>query len=528
MAIMTRMTDGGGGTSVKTPTPVPTPTKDKTPTNAKTDTGTGLFSGAKAGSTQSPVKTPTPVPTPIPAATPTPIPVTTSNKPKTVMPVGEPVKQYTDTATGGAVTTQQPEVRIPTPQVTVIPKPVSEEAKEIADVEKVKAEQKPVAPLTTPAPTTQVQPTQGVTPLPTIKKDTTTPQTPTATQPTPQEIETQNIIQDLTNMLNEENKYMTELSEMTFDYNPATDADFLRDASFLENTVTQMMVGRGGMYSSVAQSALQSRLASLQLDYRQMKYDEFKEERAYKMDLAQMENNRRNTYFNQMMDLNDTVMKQEQWRVEQDQLKWENAWKQIQYENDLEDRALNKQWAIEDRNRAISDAASQKEMEIAAGQLSAQMDDARRRYAEFVYQKTAFDTAMAKWKQQGSADVEIQKVMKRLGVTIPITAYYSSYTSLINKAYENLNLLQQDVQGALYSLNMDAEYLDMINKVLYPAPIQIGETTTTITDEESGTTTRTTQPVYNNAGTSGRDMRVSPTIENSNIKPRTVIVRTTT
>jgi len=58
-------------------------------------------------------------------------------------------------------------------------------------------------------------------------------------------------------------------------------------------------------------------------------------------------------------------------------------------------------------------------------------------------------------------------------------------------------------------------------------PIETGTSTTTITNED-GSTTRTTQPIYNDTGTSSRDMRVPPTVENSNIKPRTTNTRTTT
>jgi len=308
---------------------------------------------------------------------------------------------------------------------------------------------------------------------------------------------------------------------MQFDYNPATDANFLRDAATLENTVTQMMVGRGGMYSSVSQSALQSRMASLQLDYTRMKYDEFKEERAYKMDLAQMENTKRNTYFNQIMDLANFGMKQEQWqldqekwRVQQDQLAWENSWKQIQYENELADRALNKQWAIEDRNRAISDAAAQKQMQMASAELSANMADAQSRFTEFIFQKKSFDTAIQKWSKQKLADTEIVRAMARLGITVPINASFGDYTSKINMGYSILDTMQEDIQGAMYGLNMDAEYLSMINDVLYPAPIQTGTKKVKIFDDDGITVIGEEEvPIYEETA-QNRNMFTSPTAAN--------------
>jgi len=80
--------------------------------------------------------------------------------------------------------------------------------------------------------------------------------------------------------------YYKKATETQFQYNPAEDQEYLRAASVLEQQVTDMMVGRGGLYSSVAHAALQSRLMSLQVDYQKMAYEKFTEERDYNMKIA--------------------------------------------------------------------------------------------------------------------------------------------------------------------------------------------------------------------------------------------------
>ena len=80
--------------------------------------------------------------------------------------------------------------------------------------------------------------------------------------------------------------YYKKATETQFQYNPAEDQEYLRAASVLEQQVTDMMVGRGGLYSSVAHAALQSRLMSLQVDYQKMAYENFKEERNFNMQIA--------------------------------------------------------------------------------------------------------------------------------------------------------------------------------------------------------------------------------------------------
>ncbi len=83
------------------------------------------------------------------------------------------------------------------------------------------------------------------------------------------------------------NPYLSQLENMEFNYHALMDPDYIEAASGLENTVAQALVGRGGLYSSVVNSALQSNLASLQNQMRERKYQEFMQERSFTLSMAQ-------------------------------------------------------------------------------------------------------------------------------------------------------------------------------------------------------------------------------------------------
>ena len=168
---------------------------------------------------------------------------------------------------------------------------------------------------------------------------------------------------------------------------------------------------------------------------------------------------------------------------------------------------MQREWEIEDRNRAVADAIAQKDSEIAAAQLQADMNDAKSRYTEFIYQRTAFDNAMNKWKNSplGIADYTVVSAFSRLGITLSHNARYSESYQKIQAAESKLNTYQQQVQSELYQLNMQSDYLDLINNVLYPKTQPIGETTTTTTTIDKDlneTTVKTTVPVYADKRTS--------------------------
>jgi len=94
-----------------------------------------------------------------------------------------------------------------------------------------------------------------------------------------------------------------DLQNMKFTYDSSTDAEYRQEASRLENDVAQMMVGRGMLYSSVAQSALQSRLIASQINFRKQAYDNWLQERSFMFNIVQYQAGREDAAFQKDMSI---------------------------------------------------------------------------------------------------------------------------------------------------------------------------------------------------------------------------------
>lgn len=179
-----------------------------------------------------------------------------------------------------------------------------------------------------------------------------------------------------------DNEYFDKLKTMEFDYDVSKDKQYLQAASMLENQVTQMMVGRGGLYSSVTQNALSSKLIELQVAYEKLAYQEFKEERSWNLQMASFIENKNATKFNQDMQI-------------------------AQFKAQREDAAFSKMMQTKQYNLSAANAsfarsqarlASQKES--TSNQLAMSMVD----YQNMAKQK---DAMLADWKRLGRSTPEI-------------------------------------------------------------------------------------------------------------------------
>lgn len=97
------------------------------------------------------------------------------------------------------------------------------------------------------------------------------------------------------------NPYFDQLMSMKFDYDPAKDPEYINGAKVLENQVAQMMVGRGGLYSSVNQAALSSKLIEFQIALRKERYNQFVQDRSFMLQMANTVWDRQDAAFNQYM-----------------------------------------------------------------------------------------------------------------------------------------------------------------------------------------------------------------------------------
>lgn len=106
-------------------------------------------------------------------------------------------------------------------------------------------------------------------------------------------------------------QYIDLVNNAVFEYDPTQDPEYLRQASAYENTIVQMMIGRGGLYSSVTQSGIQSSLINLQMELRAQRYENFVADRNFNMSMAKFYSGEQDKFFRQQMDLLDYQLAKE-------------------------------------------------------------------------------------------------------------------------------------------------------------------------------------------------------------------------
>ena len=141
------------------------------------------------------------------------------------------------------------------------------------------------------------------------------------------------------------NDIFNEIQTGQFVYNSAADEQYRLSASNLENEIAQMMVGRGGLYSSVANNALQSGLMSLQINFRKAAYEEFIAERNFKLQMAQFLANREDEQFSRNMQIANYNLQVEQQKFTQWMQKQNLALSQAQFSFQKNQAALQQQIA---------------------------------------------------------------------------------------------------------------------------------------------------------------------------------------
>jgi hypothetical protein len=197
-----------------------------------------------------------------------------------------------------------------------------------------------------------------------------------------------------------QNPYLEQLQNMKFEYNPLNDESYLETASMLEQQVTDMMVGRGGLYSSVASSALQRGLLTLQNQMRQSKYQEFQDERAFAF---------------QMVKYYSDIQAQA----------WQQNFQEKTFEFNVQKEKFDQQMAIASFNEQVAARKFSQEMQMANYRLSAsnaafsrqmaQMEnEIRQGQTQAVTQSIAwyneqatFDALVDRWRSRGTADEQV-------------------------------------------------------------------------------------------------------------------------
>lgn len=222
---------------------------------------------------------------------------------------------------------------------------------------------------------------------------------------------------------------LKDIQTAQFTYDSAADEQYRIAASNLENEITQMMIGRGMMFSSVAASALQNRLIALQVQFRQSAYEEFLQERSFKMDMAKFVADREDASFSKEMALAEYNLNVQQQQFSQWMQKQNLALQQAQFSYRKQQDALQAD---------IANKRKQLEANIAGWQN----------------QDSQFSSMLDKWKNSNygyaTADVAAYFGVKQ-------NAQYSRNSNAIATKRSTLNQQQQ----ALTQQSIDLGYADI-------------------------------------------------------------------
>lgn len=229
---------------------------------------------------------------------------------------------------------------------------------------------------------------------------------------------------------------LEKLSAMKFEYDPEEDPEYQRSAAILENSVTQAMVGRGMMYSSVHQSAMASKMLDLQVALRKQRYDEYLQDRSFMTDMIKMQLDVASTAFNQQMSL-------------------------LQYKADREDA----QWSRYMQSESMRLDQARYNASVQETDLTGQFQTAVLEYQQY---NDNLQTMSKKWANAGSSGAS-KEVAAFFGVTQGLPYGNSISQMYLNEAYAKLDSLAS-------SANYYGNTIETIN---YIKDFTTGKTTST-------------------------------------------------
>ena len=251
-----------------------------------------------------------------------------------------------------------------------------------------------------------------------------------------------------------DNVYADQLKDMKFDYDPFADPEYRETAANLENQVAQMMIGRGGLYSSVASSALSAKLISLQNDMETRAYDRFRQDRDFTLQMAKFTEDQINTA-------------------------WQQAFQEKQFAFTIEKEKFDQKMALANYNLSAQAQAFSQKMQTKSYNLSVARYNAERREAEARQQlgqqqllvegnalvaskeREKFNTLYQRWLDTGKSDSEIARYF---GVPVGVTM--GAFGMKVVNKDKYLQQTESQVVADAYQLGMNETYLNGLNSML--------------------------------------------------------------
>jgi len=254
-----------------------------------------------------------------------------------------------------------------------------------------------------------------------------------------------------------------EIINSEFSYDPESDPAYKTAVDQASQGVINEMVQRGGLYSSVAQNALATRMMDLQGVFYDRAYQKYSDERAFKLNLAQLAYSREDEQWNRYIqaltynaDRGDEAWRRQLQAAEniREEKRLDLAY--AQYQADREDEAFDRQRAINAENRANAQFALQKQMvqlEVQQQQMAGQLQGEALRYQ---VDSAAYDQFYSEWRKTGSISSQAAAF---LGVSpsansMQIISSFRQKRKAIEATGQNVEYLSS-VTGD-YSVMMDA------------------------------------------------------------------------
>jgi hypothetical protein len=219
---------------------------------------------------------------------------------------------------------------------------------------------------------------------------------------------------------------------MQFEWKPEEDPNYQIAVKQAEQAVVNMMVSRGGLYSSVTNSAFQSKLIELQGIFYNQAYDNFKADRAFIVDMAKIAYGREDEAWSRNMQL-------------------------LQYQADRDDEMFSR--SMQQRNIALDEARFnyQKQQDELQAQHQTNVANLSNRVTQYDQTNSQYNTLMDKWRSNGYATADIAEFFG-VAVGTPITSRTGSEaaTAVANALTQEYNAITQTAA----SLGQDTKFFE--------------------------------------------------------------------
>lgn len=279
------------------------------------------------------------------------------------------------------------------------------------------------------------------------------------------------------------NQLYEQMNTMSPEWNADADPEYQRDAVQLENKVAQMMVARGGLYSSVARAALSSSMIDLELGYRKQAYERFINERDFVFKQLAFVSERIDAEFQKSMTLKNYEL-----AVQKEQFDQQMAIAQFKAEQAARAASLSIQRA--QLKASQERAAAEKQLAYAASQQQATYNKLNNEGVQLKVQKQKLSNWIDDYYKHGTLSAEAQSY---LGVSpsdgiIPITSAVKNRMSFVETQVADWQSRVVSFGDAQFTLEA---YSDLFKKSTAPTKTTVTNYIMDDTNTRIGETTST-------------------------------------